>query len=218
MAKLEKQGATVVEDAFAGSGFADLRTAGGATGGGNSWAIQAYLERLGPSAAANSIEELNAWADAHGFEGDTRVNNMLNGLNEPLDLTAFLANRAEYLRIFNKVMDDQDLDAVIFPQQIREIGPLFGGNVSASTVSEINVAGLPGVVVPDGAYASGKPFDLIVVDKQWSEAEMLGYAYDFAEAYGGRIINRNLATTPGPTAPLNNLRVLEAPHDELPIS
>jgi amidase len=201
VAKLQAQGATVVEDPFAGSGFADLRTAGGATGCCNSWAIQDYLKRLGPSAAANSIEELNAWADANGFAGDTRINNMLSGLNDPLDLTAFLANRANYLRIFNQVMDDYDLDTLIFPQQVREIGPLFGGNVSASTVSEINVAGLPGVVVPDGAYASGKPFNLIIVDKQWSEAEMLGYAYDFAEAYGGRIINSDLSTTPGPTPP-----------------
>jgi amidase len=201
--KLQEQGATVIEDPFAGSGFADLRTAGGATGCCNSWAIQEYLQRLGPSAAVNSIEELNAWADANGFEGDTRIDNMLSGLGEPLDLTAFLANRAEYLRIFNKVMDDHDLDAVIFPQQVREIGPIFGGSVSASTVSEINVSGLPGVVVPDGAYASGKPFNLVIVDRQWSEAEMLGYAYDFAEAYGGRIINRDLATTPGPAPPMN---------------
>ena len=201
VAKLEEQGATVVADPFAGSGFAALRTAGGATGCCNSWAIQDYLGRLGPSAAVHSIEELNAWADANGFASDTRINNMVTGLNDPLDLTAFNANRAEYLRIFNKVMDDYDLDAVIFPQQVREVGPIFGGSVSASTVSEINVAGLPGVVVPDGAYASGKPFNLIILDKQWSEAEMLGYAYDFAEAYGGRIINRDLSTTPGPTAP-----------------
>ena len=200
VAKLQEQGATVVEDPFAGSGFADLRNAGGATGCCNSWAVQDYLERLGPSAAVNSIEELNAWADANGFVGDTRINNMVSGLSVPLDLTAFLANKANYLTIFNQVMDDHDLDALIFPQQVREIGPLFGGNVSASTVSEINIAGLPGVVVPDGAYASGKPFNLIIVDKEWSEAEMIGYAYDFAEAYGGRIINGNLSTTPGPTA------------------
>ena len=38
---------------------------------------QQYLGRLGPSAAVHSIEELNAWADANGFEGDTRVNSMV---------------------------------------------------------------------------------------------------------------------------------------------
>jgi Asp-tRNA(Asn)/Glu-tRNA(Gln) amidotransferase A subunit family amidase len=200
--KLEEQGATVVEDPFAGSGFADLRSAGGDSGTrGNNWAIEQYLKRLGPSAAVNSIVELNAWADANGFQNDTRVDNMLGDVSVEPDWTPFLTNRANYLRIFNQVMDAHDLDALVFPQQIQEIGPIFGGGVSASTVSEINIAGLPGVVVPDGAYASGKPFNLILVDKQWSEAELLGYAYDFAEAYGGRVVNRDLATTPGPTAP-----------------
>lgn len=212
--KLQEQGAIVVEDPFAESGFADLRAAGGATGCCNSWAIQDYLQRLGPSAAVHSIEELNTWADTNGFEDDTRINNMVTGLHVPLDMTAFLANKTEYLRIFNQVMDANGLDALIFPQQVREVGPLFGGSVAASTVSEINIAGLPGVVVPDGAYASGKPFNLIILDKEWSEAEMLGYAYDYARAYGGRVVNLDLSTTPGPTPP-DNLRVLEAPRDEL---
>lgn len=201
VANLEEQGATVVEDPFAGSGFSELRTAGGATGGGNSWAIQQYLGRLGPSAAVHSIEELNAWADTNGFESDTRVNNMVTGLSTPLDLAPFLANRDNYLRIFDQVMEEHDLDALVFPQQVREVGAIFGGSVAASTVSEINVSQLPGVVVPDGAYASGKPFNLIMLDRKWSEAELLGYAYDYAEAYGGRIVNRDLSTTPGPTAP-----------------
>ncbi|MFC7360400.1 amidase [Nocardioides astragali] len=201
VAHLEEQGATVVEDPFAGSGFSALRTAGGSTGGGNSWAIQQYLGRLGPSAAVHSIEELNTWADANGFEGDTRINNMVTGLSTPLDLAPFLANRDNYLRIFGEVMEAHDLDALVFPQQVAEVGPIFGGSVAASTVSEINVSQLPGVVVPDGAYASGKPFNLIMLDEKWSEAELLGYAYDYAEAYGGRIVNRDLSTTPGPTAP-----------------
>lgn len=200
--KLEAQGATVVEDPFAGSGFAALRTAGGASGtAGNNWAIEQYLKRLGPSAAVHSIEELNAWADANGFENDTRINNMLGDVSVEPDWSPFLENRDNYLEIFNQVMEEHDLDALVFPQQVREVGPIFGGSVSASTVSEINIAQLPGVVVPDGAYDSGKPFNLIFVDKQWSEAELLGYAYDFADAYGGRIINRDLKTTPGPTAP-----------------
>ncbi|MGW5360189.1 amidase [Actinopolymorpha pittospori] len=199
--KLKKQGATVVEDPFAGSGFNELRTAGGATGCCNSWAIQEYLERLGPRAAVNSIEELNAWADANGFEDDTRINSMVDGLDAEPDLTPFLTNRDNYLRIFNQVLEEHDLDALAFPQQVREIGPIFGGSVSASTVSEINIAQLPSVVVPDGAYDSGKPFNIIFLDKKWSEAELLGYAYDYEEAYGGRIINDDLATTPGPTPP-----------------
>lgn len=201
VAKLEAQGAIVVADPFAGSGFDALRGAGGATGGGNNWAIQQYLLRLGPSAAVNSVEELNAWADANGFEGDTRINNMLAGANEVPDLTAFNENRDNYLRIYDAVMDSLDLDALVYPQQVREIGPIVGGSFAASTVSEINIAQLPGVVVPDGAYASGKPFNLIVMGKKWTEADLLSYAYDYEQAYGGRLFPTLTTALPDTTAP-----------------
>lgn len=201
VAKLKAQGATVVEDPFAGSGFADLRTASPSTSGKNNYGIEQYLERLGPSAAVHSVEELNGWADTHGFESDTRIDGMLAGAHVAPDMSAVTAYRDEYDRIFDKVMDDNHLDALVFPQQYQEQGPIFGGTIAATTVSEINWAQLPGVVVPDGSYTSGKPFNLIIVDKKFSEAEMLGYAYDFAKAYGGRIINHDLEATPGPTAP-----------------
>ncbi|WP_370614432.1 amidase [Mumia sp. Pv 4-285] len=199
--KLEKQGATVVEDPFAGSGFAALRTGGGATGGGNNWAVDQYLKRLGTSAAVSSAAELKAWGDANGFEDDPHIGAMLDGATEEPDLTPFLKNRDAYLEIFDKVLEDNDLDALMFPQQVREVGPVFGGSVSASTVSEINIAQLPGVVVPNGTYDSGKPFNLIFIDEKWSEAELLGYAYDFAKAYGGRTVNDLSTTPPDTTAP-----------------
>ena len=199
---LEEQGATVVADPFAGSGFSALRTNGGDSGTpGNNWAIEQYLKRLGPSAAVHSIAELNAWADANGFASDTRVNAMLGDVSTEPDRTAWLKNRDAYLSIFERVMAEKDLDAVVFPQQVREVGPLFGGTVAASTVSEINIAQLPGVVVPDGAYASGKPFNLLFMDVKWTEAELLGYAYDYAQSSGGRVVNRDLTTTTWPTLP-----------------
>jgi Asp-tRNA(Asn)/Glu-tRNA(Gln) amidotransferase A subunit family amidase len=98
-------------------------------------------------------------------------------------------------------MEAHNLDALVFPQSVAEIGPIFGGRVRASTVSEINIAQLPGVVVPDGSYASGKPFTLIFLGERWSEDRLLGYAYDYEQAYGGRIVNHTLSTVPGPVQP-----------------
>ena len=44
------------------------------------------------------------------------------------------------------------------------LAPLHGGEpIPETTVSEINIAGLPGVTVPAGAYESGAPFCLIFV-------------------------------------------------------
>ena len=46
--------------------------------------------------------------------------------------------------------------------------------------AEINIAGLPGLTVPAGIYASGSPFGLIFIGKLFSEAEIigLGHAYE----------------------------------------
>jgi len=202
---LRAQGATVVEDPFAGTGFADLaRAESGYDARGGEFAayeMDQYLRDLGPRSPFTGLAELLAYAEANGFS-DWVLDMLAAGDPEEVpDLTEFHELRDQYLAIFNRVMAEHDLDALVFPQQTHEIGPIYGGSVPATTVSEINIAQLPGVVVPDGAYASGKPFNLIFVGKKWTEAKLLGYAYDYDQAYDGRIVNRHLATTPGPVAP-----------------
>jgi aspartyl-tRNA(Asn)/glutamyl-tRNA(Gln) amidotransferase subunit A len=75
------------------------------------------------------------------------------------------------------------LDALVFPQMRDELPSLFGKKtIPETTVSEINIAGLPGVTVPAGYYGSGAPFCLIFVGPQWSEADLLAYAYAYESA------------------------------------
>ncbi len=60
------------------------------------------------------------------------------------------------------------------------LSPLHGSEViQETTVSEINIAGLPGITVPAGYYASGAPFGLIFVGRMWSERLLLSLAYDY---------------------------------------
>ena len=74
------------------------------------------------------------------------------------------------------------LDALAFPQMRAELPPLHGkATIQETTVSEINIAGLPGVTVPAGYYASGAPFSLIFVGPQWSEASLLAFAFAFEQ-------------------------------------
>ena len=54
--------------------------------------------------------------------------------------------------------------------------------IHETTVSEINIAGLPGVTVPAGAYASGSPFNLIAIGPQWSKADLLGITFAYEQA------------------------------------
>jgi len=75
------------------------------------------------------------------------------------------------------------LDGLVFPQ-LRDALPPRQSNetLHETTVSEINIAGLPGVTVPAGYYASGSPFSLFFVGDLWSEAALLALAYDYEQA------------------------------------
>ena len=53
---------------------------------------------------------------------------------------------------------------------------------SSTTVPEINILGTPGITVPAGYYEDGSPFSVIFVGEPFSEAELLGLAYDYEQA------------------------------------
>lgn len=104
------------------------------------------------------------------------------------DLSEFLALRQSYLRVFNAVMRQNNLDLLIFPQVSEALPGIFDEvTFPATTVSEINIAGLPGVTVPAGQFANGGPFSLIFVGRLWSEADLLTFAYDYEQATHHRI-------------------------------
>ena len=106
----------------------------------------------------------------------------------PPDLSAFLALRLRYLETFSAVMARHALDALAFPQSFAELPGVFdAATYPATTVSEINIAGLPGVTVPAGRFGNGSPFSLILVGKMWSEASLLGLAYAYEQATHHRI-------------------------------
>lgn len=201
---LKAQGATVVEDPFAGSGFADVTTAGGSGGTEDrTYQFNQYLKGLGATSEINSVDELKTWAAADGFGNDPNLNGLTGDPDVQPDMSAFYARRDAYDNIFSSVMNKYHLDGLFFPQETQEIGQIYGGGVSSTTVSEINIAQLPAVVVPDGAYADGKPFSLEFVGPKFTEPKLLGFTYDFTESkgYPGRVINRDLETTPGPVPP-----------------
>lgn len=180
---LEAQGAIVVPDPFAGSGFAEAVKEYGSIGVESViYDMQAYLERLGPDSPIKSVEEL---LEKTGQKPSifNRYGDDLPDPNGTPDLSRFLEARTRLLEIFNRVMDKHGLDALFFPQMYKET-PLLDSdeNIGATTVSEINVAGLPLVTVPGGYYESGAPFSVVFVGKMWSEAQLLGFAYDYEQA------------------------------------
>ena len=198
--ELAGRGAELVDDPFLGTGFAAIgmeRPAGARydSRGMESLAfdLQNYLARRGAGAklgnfaafaAATAAEDPFSGAgplaylpDLPGFEA-CRAN---PGVAP--EMTGFVRAREEYRAIFDAVMDRHGLDALVFPQMLAEAPALHGDKlIEATTVSEINIAGLPGVVVPAGAYEGGAPFCLIFIGRAWSEARLLALAYDYEQA------------------------------------
>ncbi|MFM0415328.1 amidase [Paraburkholderia aromaticivorans] len=190
-------GAILVDDPFAGSGFAELRKptpplAHFDARGLESipYDLEKYLQRLGKHASLKTFAEFAAATkddDAFGAQGILRYLHSLADFTAaladpsvPPEMPEFVEVKARYLRIFNAVMDAQQLDALVFPQMRGELPPLHGQDViQETTVGEINIAGLPGIAVPAGFYASGAPFGLIFVGRQWDEGALLGFAYAY---------------------------------------
>ncbi len=199
IAELVAQGAVVVEDAFGGSGFAELalpdepydyRGTESAA-----YDFTQYLRRLG----IPSIEALRQLIGVSPFDEDQPLRWYVEVLpalaaslqdpSVPPALDEFFDLKGAYLAIFNQVMAAHNLDALVFPQTTEAIPALFSGDfISETTVSAINIAGLPAVTVPGGQYRNNAPFSLIFVGPLWSEAELLGLAHDYEQATQHRIV------------------------------
>ena len=195
--ELAALGATLIDDPFEGSGFAELRQPTPPLSNFDArglesipYDIEKYLERLGKHAPLKTFAafaEATKDEDAFGPDG---VLHYLHNLADfkaaladpslPPEMPEFVALKARYLRIFETVMAEHRLDALVFPQMRCELPPLHGKSaIQETTVGEINIAGLPGIAVPAGYYESGSPFGLIFVGRQWDEAALLGYAYAY---------------------------------------
>jgi aspartyl-tRNA(Asn)/glutamyl-tRNA(Gln) amidotransferase subunit A len=196
-AELRREGAIVVADPFAGSEFASLARPTGAwrydQRGEESVAfdLENYLARLGQKAAARSVAGLVAIAGQDPFaEGgplayERASPTFLASLAAPSrvpDLRGFLDVRQRYIATFDAMMDRQNLDALVLPQTVAE-APLLHSDeiIDSPTVSQINIGGFPGIIVPAGYYASGTPFGVIFVGRLWDEARLLKLAYAYEQ-------------------------------------
>lgn len=195
--ELEARGAVLVEDPFLGSGFAALRQptpplaefdARGLES--MPYDLHGYLQRMGPDGALKTFAAFAAATAREDPFGPSGVLGFMPNLPQfaacladperPPDMSEFIALREAYLTIFEDVFVRERLDALVFPQMRDALAPLHGSvPIHETTVSEINIAGLPGVTVAAGYYSSGAPFGLIFVGRLWSEADLLALAYDY---------------------------------------
>jgi Asp-tRNA(Asn)/Glu-tRNA(Gln) amidotransferase A subunit family amidase len=198
--ELSTLGAQLVQDPFAQSGFADLCRPTPSHSEDDNRGLESlpfdlhqYLTHLGPDAALKTFQDFvhaTADEDAFGPNGKLHFMHGVPGFAECLaaptvapNQAEFIALREHYLALFDQVFHRHRLDALIFPQMRSELPGLIDARpIAETTVSEINIAGLPGITVPAGYYASGAPFCLVFVGRPWSEARLLQFAYDYEQA------------------------------------
>ncbi|MDY6859996.1 MAG: amidase family protein, partial [Pseudomonadota bacterium] len=198
--ELAAQGALLIEDPFANTEFATLRqiTPGTPFFDGRGlesipYDMTCYLQRLGPNAA---LKTWDAFVEATKEENPLAKGAILGFLNElpdflkavkspatPPALPEFTALKRRYLRLIEEVFERHQLDGLVYPQMLCELPGLYSGEaILETTVGELNIAGIPGVTVPAGYYASGAPFELIFLGRQWSEACLIQCAYAYEQA------------------------------------
>jgi amidase len=187
---LTEQGATVVEDPFAGSGFTDLPFDSGVELRNKTFIydFDQYLKRPGSSTNINSITEL---IEQGGFDQETiDVLKSIPGGEESLanpdvmpSIDDFLEIREASLDVFSEVLESNDLDALVIPRFSAPVPDLSSDeNISQISSPPINIMGTPAITVPGGNYEDGSPFSLSFLGESFSEADLLGYAYDYEQA------------------------------------
>ncbi len=184
---LRAQGAEVVADPFAGTEFLELyesrpRVSVGAHD------MLVYFQGLGPGAAFHSAQEWEALT-GETFRGGRGGNPARPSATEAGD--AFQAWRKEIRSVFRRVLEENELDGLFFPQAGAPIRPLvedperpdFNPNNHPELPSNtINDIGLPVVTVPVGYYDDGTPFVIAFIGDLWADADLFGWAYDFEQA------------------------------------
>jgi hypothetical protein len=192
---LQAQGAITVANPFQGSNFISLAANSNfATTNSLPYDINQWFAGLGPG-MPHSYAEYKAMTGIDLFAANgPLVGNVSAALAAVIadpsvmpDQSQFFIGRANLLAEFRKIMADNDLDALFFPQEWDKPGPLVGGSYRNTTVSEINLLGTPGVNLPGGYYAGDIPFSVMFMGDTFSEQQLLSFAYDFEQASQFRI-------------------------------
>jgi amidase len=169
---------------------AHYRAARGSEPGALKAAWNAYLAR-GAAAGAKvlTIDDLLASeklapVSRRRFEG--AVSLLPGGADQRDASRAFYASRDEFRAFFVGLMEQQQLDALIYPANLARPhtheGGLerFGGE--PSTCAESALTGLPQVTVPGGFIGGAYPVGVSFLGRLWADRRLLALAYAYEQA------------------------------------
>ncbi len=110
-----------------------------------------------------------------------------DGLSEP-DYKRRLERDAMARLLLAKVMDDNKVEALVYPLQKRLVVPTTELNQADRNGILASVTGFPAITVPAGfsaptaAAPHGVPVGMDILGRPWSEAKLIGFAYAFEQA------------------------------------
>jgi amidase len=104
------------------------------------------------------------------------------GLPTEQQSTNWAQERADYKTDIENYMDSNGVDAVVYPGLLSDISLNDGGSASfGRSDTPSGSSGDPTMIFPAGVDSEGDPIDLQLLGRQWSDPELLGYAYAFEQ-------------------------------------
>ena len=146
--------------------------------------LDAYLEAT-PGAYVRSLADFVSAGLYHGIlEGGLARSLEVETLDTE-DYRASLAKRDEIRAAVTALLDEQELDALIYPtirRTARPIGqPQPGSNCALSATS-----GLPAITVPGGFADDDMPVGVELLGRAWAESRLIELAFAYEQGTGHR--------------------------------
>ena len=142
--------------------------------------FDAYLAET-PGAPVRSLEELVSLGLYHDVVDRGLRNSLeLDSLNTE-DYRERVAKRGEARAAVLEILEDKDLDALLYPTIRRTARPI-GQEQPGSNCGLSSVTGLPAITVPAGFAVDDMPVGLELLARPFAESRLISLAYAFEQA------------------------------------
>ncbi|MEL6351880.1 MAG: amidase family protein [Cyanobacteria bacterium J06627_28] len=152
------------------------------------FAVNNYLDSLGSGAPVQNLQEI--LDDGRLLPRTSLIFGFSQGLSssfeENPDYLERLSQREFLQEATADLLEEFDLDALVYP--MKTLPAPFLGKLSPNSDNPFSsITGLPGIVVPAGVTSAGLPVGLEFSGEPFSEALLLGFAYDYEQSTQQRV-------------------------------
>jgi len=142
--------------------------------------LATYLEKSG-NPPVHSLEEIVRGGLFHAsLAGGMEARLASKGRNSR-EYQVALAKRAAVQQVILKLMEDQKLDALVYPTLTRR--PAMIGDPQGGTTCQLSAStGFPAISMPAGFTADGLPIGVELLGRPFDDAKLVSYAYAYEQA------------------------------------